>query len=44
VKTPVKEILPLFDAGFVPIVVDGSTFVGLLTRMDVLNHLRRKLQ
>lgn len=43
VKTPVKEVLPLLDSGFVPIVMDGTDFVGLLTRVDVLNHLRRKL-
>ena len=44
VKTPVKDVVDMLDAGFVPIVVEGATFIGLLTRMDVLNHLRRKLR
>ncbi|MFE8602653.1 pyridoxal-phosphate dependent enzyme [Archangium violaceum] len=44
VRTPVRELLPLLDKGFVPIVVDGEEFVGLITRIDLLNHLRRKLR
>ncbi len=44
VKTPIKELLPLLDQGYVPIVLDGAQFVGLLTKMDVLNHLRRRLK
>ncbi len=44
VKTPVKDVVAMLDSGFVPIVTEGSTFIGLLTRMDVLNHLRRKLR
>jgi cystathionine beta-synthase len=39
--TPLEELLPLFAAGLVPIVMDGDRFVGLVTRMDVLGHLRR---
>lgn len=44
VSTPVRELLPLFDAGLTPIVVDGDEFLGVVTRIDVLNWLRRKLQ
>jgi cystathionine beta-synthase len=44
VRTPVRELLPLLDKGFVPIVVDGDEFIGLVTRIDLLNHLRRKLR
>jgi cystathionine beta-synthase len=44
VNTPVRELMPMLDNGFVPIVMDGETFVGLVTRMDVLNHLRRRLR
>jgi cystathionine beta-synthase len=44
VRTPVRELLPLLDKGFVPIVVDGEEFIGLVTRIDLLNHLRRKLR
>ncbi len=44
VTTPVHELMPLLDSGFVPIVMEGDAFVGLVTRMDVLNHLRRRLR
>ena len=44
VRTPVRELLPLLDKGFVPIVMDGEEFIGLITRIDLLNHLRRKLR
>jgi cystathionine beta-synthase len=44
VATPIRELLPLFAEGLVPIVVDGDEFVGLVTRIDVLNHLRRRLR
>jgi cystathionine beta-synthase len=40
--TPLRELLPLFAAGLVPIVMDGDTFVGLVTQIDVLGHLRRR--
>ena len=39
--TPLEELMPLFAAGLVPIVMDENRFVGLVTRMDVLGHLRR---
>jgi cystathionine beta-synthase len=44
VRTPVRDLLPLLDKGFVPIVMDGEEFIGLITRIDLLNHLRRKLR
>ncbi|HEX5754432.1 MAG TPA: pyridoxal-phosphate dependent enzyme [Archangium sp.] len=44
VRTPVRELLPMLDKGFVPIVVEGEEFIGLITRIDLLNHLRRKLR
>lgn len=44
VKTDPKALLPLFERGLVPLVVEGETFVGLVTRMDLLNHLRRQLR
>jgi cystathionine beta-synthase len=43
-STPLEQLFPIFDAGLVPIVMDGSTFVGLVTRMDVLGYLRRRSQ
>ena len=44
VKTEPRALLPLFDRGLVPLVFDGSTFLGLITRMDLLTHLRRQLR
>lgn len=41
--TPLGDLLPLFAAGLVPIVMDGERFVGLVTRIDVLGHLRRRM-
>jgi cystathionine beta-synthase len=35
--------MPLLADGMVPILVDGDAFVGLVTRTDVLNHLRRRV-
>jgi cystathionine beta-synthase len=41
-KTPVGELTRVFNNGHVVIVVDGGQFYGLITRMDVLNHLRNR--
>lgn len=44
VRTPIRELLTFLDKGFVPIVMDGEEFIGLITRIDLLNHLRRRLR
>ncbi|MCR6663403.1 MAG: pyridoxal-phosphate dependent enzyme [Luteimonas sp.] len=44
VKSPVEALLPVFDRGHVAIVVDGPRFLGLITRIDLLNWLRRRVQ
>lgn len=36
----VAELMPLFAAGLVPVVMDGDTFVGLATRIDLINFFR----
>jgi cystathionine beta-synthase len=36
------ELLPILDSGRVAIVADGEEFHGLITRVDVLNYLRRE--
>jgi cystathionine beta-synthase len=41
-STSVDQLIRLFDRGRVAIVVDGDRFLGLITRIDFLNHLRRK--
>ena len=43
VTASVESILPIFERGLVVIVCDGPRFLGLITRIDVLNYLRRKL-
>jgi cystathionine beta-synthase len=43
VDAPVTDLLPIFERGLTAIVVDGKEFVGLITRIDVLNDLRRRL-
>jgi cystathionine beta-synthase len=42
VKASVESLLPIFERGLVAIVLDGQRFLGLITRIDVLNYLRRK--
>jgi len=44
VKSPIEALLPVFEAGHVAIVVDGEKFLGLITRIDLLNYLRRRVQ
>jgi cystathionine beta-synthase len=38
-----ERLQPIFEAGRVAIVADEAGFHGLITRVDVLNHLRRQL-
>ena len=42
VSAPVEDLIPIFDRDFVAIVMDGEQFLGLITRVDLLNYLRRK--
>jgi len=44
VKSPIEALLPVFDRGQVAIVMDGENFLGLITRIDLLNYLRRRVQ
>ncbi|HXR64059.1 MAG TPA: pyridoxal-phosphate dependent enzyme [Rudaea sp.] len=44
VKSPIEALLPVFEEGHVAIVVDGDKFLGLITRIDLLNYLRRRVQ
>ena len=39
---PVEKLREIFDRGMVAIVMDGNEFLGLITRMDLLNWLRRR--
>ncbi len=44
VRSPVEALLPVFDRGHVAIVMDDDRFLGLITRIDLLNWLRRRVQ
>jgi len=43
VKAPIEDLLPVFEHGRVVIVMDGERFLGLITRIDLLNYLRRRV-
>jgi len=40
-KASIEDLLPIFHAGHVAIVADEAGFHGLITRVDLLNYLRR---
>jgi len=44
VKSPIEALLPVFDKGHVAIVTEADKFLGLITRIDLLNYLRRRVQ
>jgi cystathionine beta-synthase len=41
VKDRMETLAPIFERNEVAIVVDGEKFVGLITRIDLINHLRQ---
>ena len=41
--TSLRDLVHIFDRGLVAIVVDEGRFLGLVTRIDLLNYLRRKM-
>lgn len=42
-ETDIHELLPIFNSDKVAIVIDGGKFLGLITRMDLINYLRKQL-
>jgi cystathionine beta-synthase len=42
-STPLGDLVGIFDRGLVAIVVDEGRFLGLVTRIDLLNYLRRRM-
>ena len=40
---PLRQLLEIFKRGMVAIVVDHGEFLGLITRIDLVNWLRRRL-
>ncbi len=43
VDAPVSQLMEIFKRGMVAIVMHGNEFQGLITRIDLLNWLRRKM-
>jgi cystathionine beta-synthase len=42
VSSSIEDLLPVFDQGKVAIVKDSGKFIGLITKIDLLNYLRRR--
>ncbi len=42
VNAPVSQLMSVFKHGMVAIVMNGNEFLGLITRIDLLNWLRRR--
>ena len=38
---PLDALLPMFERDEVAIVMEGREFLGLITRIDLINYLRR---
>jgi cystathionine beta-synthase len=39
-----ESVYEVLDSGLVPLVMEGPTFLGLITRSDLLNFMRRRLR
>lgn len=39
-RSPVSELIPVFSKDYVAIVMDGEEFLGIITKIDMVNHLR----
>ncbi|MDO9453865.1 MAG: pyridoxal-phosphate dependent enzyme [Stagnimonas sp.] len=42
-NAPIQELLPIFAKDLVAVVSDHGRFVGLITKIDLLNYLRKQL-
>jgi cystathionine beta-synthase len=40
---PINDLLPIFQRDHVAVVAERGRFVGLITRIDLLNYLRKQL-
>ena len=43
-REPLSVLPDVFERGEVAMVVDGDAFVGIITRVDLINHLRLTAQ
>jgi cystathionine beta-synthase len=37
---PIRELVPVFRRNLVAIVMDGNRFLGIATRLDLVNYFR----
>ncbi len=42
VKSPIGELMPIFEQDKVAIVMEGEHFLGIITRIDLINYLRHR--
>jgi cystathionine beta-synthase len=42
-SAPVQEVVAMIDHGYTPLVMEGESFLGLVTPIDLVNYLRRQL-
>lgn len=42
VNQPLNDLVPIFEKGLVAIVLDQKQFLGIITPIDFLNHLRKR--
>ena len=42
VSSPITDLLPIFEKGLVASVTEDGKFLGLITSIDLLNHLRKR--
>ena len=38
----VRDLIPIFESDRVAIVMDHDQYLGLITRIDLINYLRKK--
>jgi cystathionine beta-synthase len=43
VRAPIEDLLPIYEHDRVAIVMEDEKFLGLITRIDLLNYLRRRV-
>lgn len=43
VKQPIDDLVPIFDKSMIAIVVDKGEFLGLITPIDLLQYLRKRM-
>jgi cystathionine beta-synthase len=41
---PIRDLVPMFKKDYVAIVMEGEKFLGLVTRIDLINHFRLALR